>query len=568
MTSVHSNYLLKELASEHPDLDPIQTDGTIVKLRLRPSVDVNKRAVRDILKYWIIFPPCKVVFIEDNEDEEEIGFGDTEEAFHYFYIADKLKENSGENIKIVSNKKVIGKESYEISFGIDTSFLDMPSLIPRKNIGPVVCLEGIRVLNEFPILTTHKRNISLYNSSMEYGRDASIAAIISIKNNSNLRTTVSRDGLEFDDAYLKIGGICLELLFNYIGTEVERIKELPGKPYSRASTAVEWMVRDIHKTFKGEIAIKQIEEKQSAISSIVIEEILNDKLIRNLVSKEAFLKYDSFWTIESRLLNYLGTLSRDLGRELGFNTFIERLAPDLLNRTITPLLIEHTLFDLNIFKSYKPVKTIYSEKYQQVSIEWKKGTNETNAYEDFLSDFSPYEIERKVNELFAENIIRDNSFYYDLEFTTSSERSIIYYSFSKVYESEIIGDRKDIKAVINNRNILLSKDSIAYSTWRSLLNLLDAAISKDNSDDVCIVLGALYLFYKSCLNKIGNNSRFGSDDKPDLFWSLVYPKLIKLFDKFGFKNDLRGANISMLTGNEHEWFTPSKYWFDRSKYFN
>ena len=62
MTSVHADYLLRELPKGDPLLTGLEPHGTRVQLRLRQSIDVSKRSILEILRYWVILPECSVVF--------------------------------------------------------------------------------------------------------------------------------------------------------------------------------------------------------------------------------------------------------------------------------------------------------------------------------------------------------------------------------------------------------------------------------------------------------------------------------------------------------------------------
>ncbi len=552
MTSVHSNYLLKELSSEHQDLDTLKRAGTSVKLKLRPSVDLSKRSIEQILRYWIIFPACQVLYTENKTIQKEIGFKNTKDAFEYFYLQDNAKNDIFKDIKIISDKKTSStKENYEMSFATYTLFSNIPNFFLRRNTAPVVCLEGIRVLDNFPVLTKYAQSYSNYQGRNE----RTIAAIISIRNNSKIRTTVSRDGLEFDEEYIKVGLTCMDFLFEHIYKEISLIQESEGNPYSRASTAAEWLFDTIDNTFKGEVAKQQIQKKQNEIPSIVVEEIAQSKVFRKILPLNDFIKNKFFWTIESRLLNYLGTLSKDLGRELGFNTFIEKLAPDLLNNDISPLIIEYTSYDIILFENYCPEKCLYSQKHQQISVKWIQKNETSSLSKEILSIVESFEMDRQINQRFDTPIpIIDNSEYY------GDGKDLLNNTLGKIYICDVIGDRNDIKAVVNEKNILLDKRSQAYKGWSLFNGALKSAINDKSIEDIYILIGGVYLFYRACQGKVVNRRRV-SENK-DLLWNVVSPKLGHILEQRSLSNEFKGETLSAITGDLNEWFNPAKYWFE------
>src|ERR1017187_8427655 len=69
MTSVHASYALRELGHGDPKLVRLEPHGTRVLLRLRDSVDLSRRSVEDIVRYWIILPECTV----ERSEERRVG---------------------------------------------------------------------------------------------------------------------------------------------------------------------------------------------------------------------------------------------------------------------------------------------------------------------------------------------------------------------------------------------------------------------------------------------------------------------------------------------------------------
>lgn len=89
MTSVHAEYLLKQLESGDPELKGLEPHGTRVKLRLRETVDLSEKSIVDILRYWVILPSCQVLYVESGRESQRIGFDSPAAALTYFTLKEK-----------------------------------------------------------------------------------------------------------------------------------------------------------------------------------------------------------------------------------------------------------------------------------------------------------------------------------------------------------------------------------------------------------------------------------------------------------------------------------------------
>ena len=103
----------------------------------------------------------------------------------------------------------------------------------------------------------------------EAGPDG-LSCIMSVRNNPMLRTTVSRSAIERDDAYDKLGMLCLEMLTEHVRDEVRRIADLPGQPLSQASSAGLWLYRDLLDATENK-ARKPLRDAQQRLPAIVME---------------------------------------------------------------------------------------------------------------------------------------------------------------------------------------------------------------------------------------------------------------------------------------------------------
>ena len=224
MTSVEADYLLRELPLRDPKLSGLTPHGTRVTLILRERVRFEKRSVADILRFWVILPECRVEYVESGKASEKVGFASTAEALDYYHRTDKSREsNSSAKVEIITRQTEIGASndrppgSYDLAIAVQSGWYPDKSFARRpKGLIPGVCVEGIRVASVLPWFP-------------EAGPDG-LSCIMSVRNNPMLRTTVSRSAIERDDAYDKLGMLCLEMLTEHVRDEVRRIADLPGQP--------------------------------------------------------------------------------------------------------------------------------------------------------------------------------------------------------------------------------------------------------------------------------------------------------------------------------------------------
>ena len=88
MSSVHADYLLKDLPTGDAQLDGLEPHGTKIKLVLRPSVNLKEKGMLDIVRQWIMIPACEVIYSQLGEKSQRIGFEDAAEALQ-FMISDQ-----------------------------------------------------------------------------------------------------------------------------------------------------------------------------------------------------------------------------------------------------------------------------------------------------------------------------------------------------------------------------------------------------------------------------------------------------------------------------------------------
>src|SRR5262249_43332100 len=129
----------------------------------------------------------------------------------------------------------------------------------------------------------------------------------------------------------QLGQLCLRLLVEHVRDEAERLSSLEGKPLSQASTASRTLRSQIGRTVH-EYLWSDYRNEIKGLPAVVVERLIDDppppRAGRDLCNLESLQTMQMFWSVESRLVDSLGTISRDLGRELSLHEFTTTLAPD------------------------------------------------------------------------------------------------------------------------------------------------------------------------------------------------------------------------------------------------
>jgi molecular chaperone HtpG len=352
MTSVQSEYLLKKLDPDNSILDGIGRHGTQVRLIVRDSVDLSRRNIRGILQHWILLPACRVSYMEMGKDPERIGFDSPKHLVEE--SLSQLSERSSPSMIVTKTYAGDAHQSYELAFQVRGGFTperDFRSLSsPRVS---AVCVEGIRTDSTIPGL-----------------EKPGLVGVLSVRGNQKFRTTVSRSTLERDDEYDLVAGYCLEMLFEHLSQEVSRITKKSGHPLSQASTAARW----IYQTLQGLTDPKYRDKLRAlyhTLPSIVLEHLFPDGKgdPRVLVSEATISELPVFWTVESRLVDSLGIISRDLGRELSLYAFLTTLAPELLDSRLSPIVHDPHLRP-EVLANHHVKSAEFSRHHQQTALQW------------------------------------------------------------------------------------------------------------------------------------------------------------------------------------------------------
>lgn len=175
------------------------------------------------------------------------------------------------------------------------------------------------------------------------------------------------------------------------------------------------------------------------------------------------LEEKEFWTIESRLVDSLGTISRDLGRELSLNEFLIALAPDFKKLQYSPLIPDAQLFAAIFYKSHKPQKAEFSVQHQQAAVKWVR----------FMGDESMVlRVEKICNPDFLTLVQQKYAEKQRImPFYAPGEIKIIPLPAIRVEIAEIMGDDINMQAVVTRIGTIIRPDSELSNIWLSLRDI-------------------------------------------------------------------------------------------------
>jgi molecular chaperone HtpG len=159
------------------------------------------------------------------------------------------------------------------------------------------------------------------------------------------------------------------MIFEHVSDEVKRISTTDGSPLSRASTAGHWLSSDLLEMLGPKLRT-HVQGLRNDLPILVLESAGADGRPgeRKLVTFAELSGMHNFWTLESRLMDSLGIISRDLGKELSLGEFLHALAPDLQQQKYSPIISDAHLFRDELIESYHPVSVEFSRNNQQTAI--------------------------------------------------------------------------------------------------------------------------------------------------------------------------------------------------------
>jgi molecular chaperone HtpG len=552
MTSVHAEYLLKDLSAGDPQLAGIEPHGTKVRLKLRPSVKID-RSILSIAKQWIVLPACEVVYSDSAGIEVKLGYNNISEALQQLYSEAHGSALGDEELDIITYEdqdSEIGQ--YEIAFivrkGFDPGrpFKHAPK-ITQVNPVATVCVEGIRVGWSLP------------------GFSGSLMGILSVRGNRKFRTTVSRDGLERDDEYEKVSTICAKSLFSHITSEVNRISTQQTNPLSQASSSAMWIYSSLT-SLADETTRPILNALYHELPVVVVEHLEVNagerKSNRVLANLRSIASSRQFWTVESRTVDYLGTISRDLGRELSINEFIGSLAPEILRVDVNPLIPDATIFSDYLRATHYVTKAEFSRLHRQTLLKWEQVTSK-NLSQLCFEILGPLSARIIVGYWESIGISTDTpagrrTFSFARE--RGALRSIID-DLSKIAIADIEGDMPGIIGVKSRICTVVPHESEVGIIWGKLREVAEFLLESKVRPRLTLPIFTLGLILVSVCTS--NDDHYYGDRFSGLkaAWRTIIPDIEKIVKETGV-DIIIPESPAFLKGGDKRWFNASSYWQD------
>ena len=366
--------------------------------------------------------------------------------------------------------------------------------------------------------------------------------------------------LESDAEYIQIAKLCAKLLFKHVENEANRISEQEGRPLSKASSAAKWVYSPLGEASRLPEVRDLLNSLYRRLPRIVIEkqEDNGEGTSRELVSQAQLEDLDGFWTIESRMIDYLGIMSRDLGRELSVNVFLRTLAPDFYNPHINPIVLDAHQLVNEILSSHTVVKCEFSREHQQTLLNW-------NALKRLPSITHKEVITRQVQILCEDRVEGlSNRYSYD-RYSYDRYR----YGFARLESTIVAPIEGDIDTVfgIKTRIVtVLMPESEPANVWALLMNKI-AELSSNGTqlESLASLLVGSNFFSEACgyvEEGVVRTSRENADKR--LYYNLWRDWVQadnNILKDLGIDKELP-EDLGDIMGDEENWFNASKYWRD------
>lgn len=534
MKSVHGNYLLRSISPSSEKVQDIKPHGTKIELQLRNNIDLSERSILDILERWVVLPECDVYYNEmGGHKKKKVGFNSTEEV-----LKSNLKYHVSDlsDIKIVSKSKKIDQMSVDLSYALsDLNITTNTFFKGERTNRPILTLEGIKVTNTIPWISQY----------------SPIQMVVSVRDSKLLRTTVSRSGLEKDQHYDKLGKICLELIYEHIKDELSNILASKGSPLSKASSIYHILYESLLESVNDEKALEFLSELRSKEKTIVIEKSSSDETDndakRKLISPEELKDIEVLWTSESRLIDSLGTISRDLGTELSLSKLFSSLNLNYSEFFPSPILLDAHLLSKDLLKYHVPSSVDFSKEKQHTFIKWEK-RSQALLFEELLNnldlDLTSSEFEILQEHKMGSGFDRISEFINNI---------------NSIHVAEASGDDSKISIIYTRTVIILKKDTELANTYLNIKNLISIAYENQTHTILGYLFILLKIIYRSTQDSQSSyRPSLGGDREILNEWQLLTNKINEWLVQIDY-SEIINEDLTQLINIESK-FDVSRYW--------
>lgn len=401
LRTVHGKYLIELLDKSSREIKEIGDNGTVVKLKVRTSVDMTN--ILDTVKRWIVFPDTQLTVDIDNE-VYEVGFKNPKEAVKSFLKELGYSEEGSSRLgkyKIDIREEEINdvRIAYALKWSDyfkEWSFLTLSDgdefngdINNKKESLLGMCIEGIRVEFETPGFTKNR-----------------IVAIGNVTGLNAPKTNVAREGIEHTKEYENMLRAIYKVYCNHIETEMFELQE---KNYS-----LTWVVREL--SFLLDPLVADRHKTYAVNEEILLEEVNKIPLLiaetngkREAISPSTLKTYDSFCTIQGSFYSNLEALVRELPGNVPISEIIKNVnIPNYNFPSETIFSVgQNQLFNV-VLNSMDVNKIVVNKEFRNVEIYWKRPSDQKiwSEYPDKASEhlfeiytryISPYRRNKKLS---------------------------------------------------------------------------------------------------------------------------------------------------------------------------
>jgi hypothetical protein len=371
LRSVHGKYLVRLLSKTDPAAKQLAPHGTLVRLNVRPSANVEDLV--DLARRWVVIPGCRVVATIDDNPPVTIGFESPADALKEALVNDGLlspdseaeSEDAGSEdqaIKIEQRQRGGLTMAYALrwsKFFNEWNFVPCPrdselTTLHRQDLG--TCVEGIRV---------------------EFGSpgfdDAAIYAIANATGRMAPRTNVARSGLEPTPEYETLLHSIYAIYVDQVRKEIQNLHQSRSYSLTWATREATFLMAPILTGQAGRAPSRVVsqgilEEELRSLPAFIIEE----RGSRASVSLNE-LGDGSFYTIENVFLNHAENVIKEIRANASLSGILSGLQAVSFELPKAPLLcLSHTggTFKRMLMAQYEPSEILADKVNRRVDVKW------------------------------------------------------------------------------------------------------------------------------------------------------------------------------------------------------
>jgi hypothetical protein len=376
LRSVHGKYLIRLLDKAGQEAREIGPHGTCVRLRLRPSVEIED--VIETAKQWIVIPDCTVTVECNDNDIVQVGFPTPADALRDFLSANgyEYREVIGDDdedmhgvrrIRIVQRCLQDVTIAYAVKWNTwfkEWAFLTVDEVVrpdpqeyrsDRKRPLLGTCVEGIRIVNDTP------------------GFDGySLVSLANVKGELAPKTNVARSGLEVTPERDSMLSMIYEAYALHVS---EELADLAGKrAFSPTWAAGEasYLLTPLFNTRGGQaipLNTKILNRALDRIPCIMIE----DDGRRRVVSAEELSVESELWTIDCGLLESAEALIREVSSAASLSGLVSALNVTTFAFPEAPVVCGSAFasrYEGSVFQNLEVDRIVVDSVQRRVDLRW------------------------------------------------------------------------------------------------------------------------------------------------------------------------------------------------------